>query len=89
MFCCLRLLNGVCSGQFIFCELSTLLVYFALFVYSKVYVKLSYFRDEFFALNNFNGKVNYLFASRKCFTIAVTSYHSRQTSVEFTMWQSY
>ena len=41
------------------------LVYFAVFVYSKVYAKPSYSRDEFFALINFKGKVNYQFASRK------------------------
>ena len=65
MFCCLRLLNGVGSGQFIVCELFTFLIYFAVFVYSKVYAKPSVSRDEFFALINFNGKVNYQFASRK------------------------
>ena len=89
MFCCLRLLNGVWSGQFIVSELFTFLIYFAVFVYSKVYAKPSYSGDGFFALINFNGKVNYQFASRKSGMFHNSCHFSWQISVEFTMWQSY
>ena len=58
-------------------------------IFLKFYAKPSYSRDEIFALINFNGEINYQFACRKCFTIAVTSCHSWQICVAFKMWQSY
>ena len=50
----------------------------AVFVYSKFCAKPLYSRDEFFALVNFNGKVNYQFASRKS-----GMFHNRRSFVSF------
>ena len=87
MFCCLRLLNGVSTGQFIVCKLFTFLP--LQFLYIQNFVQNLHILGMNFLLWLISMArliINSLLVNRECFTIAVASCHfSLQISVELTM----